>query len=390
MKPDKPTPALVELKKKRPGLSVRYLAALKISLRRKKLGNGDRAQGLGRAAVSAGLVTRNLALIHEQALIHLASTYNFSNTADGSLKRAGLFFTQALIPLEAAQRATRETNRLLRQRNETLHQHTAALAEGNRRLLREIARRQAGELTIIKGREQYQKLFEESLLMQRKLRRLTRQILSAQEEERKNISRELHDEVVQTLVGINVQLSALGRGAADGATRFKANLARTQRLVENSVNEVHRFARNLRPAVLDDLGLIPALHAYSKGLALRKKLKIRLTAFGGVEALPMAKRTVMYRVAQEALTNVVRHAHASLAEIIITAIPGAIRMEISDDGRSFSVESILHSRNNKRLGLIGMQERIEMVGGKLTIFSAPATGTTVRAELPFNLDKKTS
>jgi len=111
--------------------------------------------------------------------------------------------------------------------------------------------------------------------------------------------------------------------------------------VEISVNAVHRFARELRPAVLDDLGLIPALHAYNESLAKRKKLKIQLTAFGGVEALASAKRTVLYRVAQEALNNVARHARATQVKMSICKIPGGIRMEISDNGKSFQVEKRL-------------------------------------------------
>lgn len=218
--------------------------------------------------------------------------------------------------------------------------------------------------------------------MPRKL--LTRQIIAAQEEERTEISRELHDHVVQTLVGINVQLSALGKGASAGVQSFKAKIARTQRLVETSVNAVYRFARELRPAVLDDLALIPALHAYSQGLADRKKLKIRLTVFGGVEALDDAGRTVLFRVAQEALTNVVRHARATHVEIVISKIPEVLRMEIRDNGRSFVVEQVPRARNHKRLGMLGMRERLEMVGGTLAVESAPFTGTTVRAEIPFH------
>jgi len=254
-------------------------------------------------------------------------------------------------------------------------------------LEREIAQRKSGEVAIRKGKEEYRALFLESQVMQRKLRQLTRQIISAQEEERKEISRELHDEVVQTLVGINVELSALGKGASVGLHALKAKIARTQRLVENSVNAVHRFARELRPAVLDDLGLIPALHAYSKSLAERKKLKIQMTVFGGVEALGGAKRTVLFRVAQEALTNVARHARATQVRMSISEIAGSIRMEISDNGRSFRVEDALRVKNNGRLGLIGMKERVEMVGGSLAIKSTPGTGTTVRAEIPFNREK---
>ena len=259
-------------------------------------------------------------------------------------------------------------------------QRTAELTATNRQL-------QAAVQSIRKEKEKYRALFSDSQLMQKKLRQLTHQIISAQEDERKEISRELHDEVVQMLVGINVELAALGQSAARGLDGLKQKIAHTQRLVENSVNAVHRFARELRPAVLDDLGLIAALHAFSKNLAERKKFKIHLIAFADVDTLASAKRTVLFRVAQEALTNVARHAHATRVKINITSITGAVRMEISDNGQSFPVDKILGAKNPKRLGLVGMRERIEMVGGHLTIESKPGHGTTVRAEIPFLREK---
>ena len=155
---------------------------------------------------------------------------------------------------------------------------TAQLTASNRQLETSLR-------TVRRGEAENRAHLVESHVMQKKLRHLTHQILSTQEEERKKISRELHDEVVQTLVGINVELSALVHGNSPEARHLKDKIAHTQRLVENSVNAVHSFARELRPAVLDDLGLIPALHAYCKSLAARKKLKIQLTAFGAVEKL---------------------------------------------------------------------------------------------------------
>ena len=377
------------MKNTRRRLAARYLTALRTHLGKNgRRNNGDHAQDLGRAAVAAGLAPLDLAVMHEKAVATLASSHDFTRAhRNGFFKRKGYFFTQALIPLEAAHRATRETNRELQRRNKVLRLLTVALSRTNRHLQREIARRQAGEAALKKGHKQYRALFVESQVMQKKLRQLTRQIITAQEEERKMISRELHDDVVQTLVGINVELSALSKGASVGLSAMKAKIARTQRLVENSVNEVHRFARELRPAVLDDLGLIPALHAYSKSLAERKKLKIQMTAFGGVEALGNTKRTVLFRVAQEALTNVARHAQATEVRMSIREISGAIRMEIRDNGRSFNIKEALHSRNPKRLGLVGMKERVEMVGGQLSIDSATGKGTIVRAEIPFNQEK---
>ena len=233
------------------------------------------------------------------------------------------------------------------------------------------------------GEEQNRVLLLEEQVMRKKLRLLTHQILTAQEEERKKISRELHDDVVQTLVGLNVELSALVHGNSAGVRQLKDKITRTQRLVEKSVDSVHRFARELRPTVLDDLGLIPALQAFCKDLSQRKNLKIRLMAFSGIEALASEKRTVLFRVAQEALHNVVRHARASRVEVTISRIPGAMRLAIADNGKSFPVKKVLSAKNPKRLGLVGMRERVEMIGGNLTIESVSGKGTTVRAEIPF-------
>jgi signal transduction histidine kinase len=377
-------PQLTKSGRKR--FSARYLAALCAHLGAKRPVDGH-ARDLGQEALDGGFATLDLAVAHGRAVTALMSSMDLADMRNGSLKRAGRFFVEALSPMERAQRDAREINWQLRQQNDTLRRLSIELAKESRRLKSEVDRRKVGESAIRNGKERYRTLFLESQIMQKKLRQMTRQIIMAQEEERKEISRELHDEVVQTLVGINVELSALGKGASVGLHALKAKIARTQRLVENSVNAVHRFARELRPAVLDDLGLIPALHAYSKSLAERKKLKIQMTAFGGVEALGGAKRTVLFRVAQEALTNVARHAQATQVRMSISEISGAIRMEICDNGRSFNVKKAFGAKNPKRLGLIGMKERVEMVGGNLTIESEPGKGTTVRAEIPFNQEK---
>jgi signal transduction histidine kinase len=122
-------------------------------------------------------------------------------------------------------------------------------------------------------------------------------------------------------------------------------------------------------------------------VAEKRQLKIQFTAFGGVEALENAERTVLYRVAQEALTNVVRHANATEVKLSIIAISNAIRMEISDNGKSFRVGNAFVGKNSKRLGLVGMNERVEMVGGTLVTESAPGHGTVVRAEIPYYPEK---
>ena len=244
-----------------------------------------------------------------------------------------------------------------------------ALAVVNQELKEEIVRRQAVEESLKKSEQHGKLLLEQSHAMQVDLRHLSRQVLQAQEEERKRISRELHDVIAQTLTGINIRLAT-------------QNIARTQKLVEKSVELVHQFARDLRPAVLDDLGLIPALHSFLKGFTARTGIHSHFTAHAGVERLDSAQRTVFYRVAQEALTNVARHAQASRVDVAIQRLPEGIRMSVKDVGKSFQVERVLKEKGGKSLGVIGMRERLEMVGGCFGVESAPGQGTIVTAQVP--------
>ncbi len=219
--------------------------------------------------------------------------------------------------------------------------------------------------------------------MQEQLRHLSHQILQTQEEERKRISRELHDGITQTLVGITVHLETLAREAKLNPQGLGHRIARTQRLVEKSVNLVHQFARELRPTALDDLGLIATLHSVLKDFMKRTGIRVRFTTFAGVEQLDSARRTVLYRVVQSALANVAQHAHASRVKVSIRRVADVVHLEIADNGRSFRMEHLLRANKSRRLGLVGMRERVEMVGGDFSIESTPAHGTTIRAQIPF-------
>jgi len=185
-------------------------------------------------------------------------------------------------------------------------------------------------------------------------------------------------------VGINVHLEALTQGATGIPRGFQRKITRTQRLVEKSVDIVHRFARELRPTMLDDLGLVPALHAFMKEFTKQTGIHIRFTTFssGRINLLNNATRTVLYRVGQEALTNVARHAQASRVEVSFEKLPNAICLIIKDNGKSFQAQQVMRAKRNTRLGLIGMRERLEMVGGSFSIASSPGKGTTVRAQIP--------
>ena len=264
-----------------------------------------------------------------------------------------------------------------------LHQITAL----KRVLKTETARRVAAEKNSKNTAAHHAALLKESQQMQTQLRHLTHQVLMAQEEERKEISRELHDDIAQTLTAINLQLATFSREVTHSTQGLKGKIAHTQKLVEKSVNIVHRFARDLRPTLLDDLGLIPALHSHLKEFSKRTKTLGTLTAFAGVEKLSNDRRTVLYRVAQSALNNISQHAHASSVKVSIRKVDNTICMSIKDNGRAFDVERVRYAKGRKGLGLLGMRERVEMVGGSFLIESAPGKGTTITAQLPF-LDAK--
>jgi len=246
------------------------------------------------------------------------------------------------------------------------------ITASNRKLEQEIVRR---------------KILEQALkTSEQQLRQLSHEILLTQEAERKRISRELHDTVLQTLVGISVHLTSLTPKPADNSTSLRRKIAQTQLLVEKSLAMVHRFAVELRPTVLDDLGLIPALHTFMKDFMKRTGVRSRLTAYAAVNQLPINQSAVLYRVALEALNNVAIHAQASMVEVEIEKLTDWICLTITDDGKSFDVKRVLRTKANGRLGLLGMRERLQMVGGKFSIKSTPGHGTTVTARIPVSIE----
>jgi signal transduction histidine kinase len=369
------------MKRKLFNLSRRYQAALRKHLKQGRQANLESARGLGSEALNAGLQTLDLAKLHEQTLVTDILPGCAAGKRDALIKQAGGFFAAAITPVEKTHRTAREATARLEKFIETLSRRTVELAASNLELSLEITQRKAAEEALKKSEHHYSQLLEKSDHLQEQLRQLSRQILSAQEDERKKISRELHDVIAQTLTGINIRLAALKKEAALNTKGIDRNIARTQRLVEKSVNIVHEFARELRPAVLDDLGLIPALHSFVKLFSKRTRIRVHLKVFAGVEQLDAARRTVLFRVAQEALTNVSRHAHASRVEVSIQRLADGICMKIKDDGKSFEVERMLRSRGRKHLGLLGMRERLEMVGGHFDVESAPGEGTTITARI---------
>jgi len=252
----------------------------------------------------------------------------------------------------------------------------------NVKLNQEIARRKVIEEDLRANRKEQSRLLRQSRLQQQQLRELSHRILHAQEEERKRISRELHDVIAQTLVAINVHLSVLDQGKAASPKIFQQQISKTRLLVDKAVKTVHDFARELRPTLLDDLGLIPALQMHMKQFMADTGIRASLEVFANLNQSNTKARTVLYRIAQEALTNVARHAKASQVEVSIEPIGNTIRMIIKDNGQGFQVSGDTDTKKKNRLGMIGMRERAEMIGGSFHVDSAPGGPTMVRVEIP--------
>lgn len=252
-------------------------------------------------------------------------------------------------------------------------------------VIRDIRERKQAELALRESRDNYMRLFTEARAMEENLRQLSNKVLTVQEEERKHISRELHDEIGQALTAVNVGIALLrAHGAGDEA--FQAKVDSAQRLLVDTMERVHRFARELRPSMLDHLGPVAALQNYVKTFSERTGIRTEVEGNVQVEQLNNQQGTVLYRVAQESLTNVFKHAQATRVKIRLRQLPQAVSMEIIDNGRAFSVPNAAQGNGRQPLGLLGMQERVRLVNGEFAIESVPKRGTTVRVQIPLPTD----
>ena len=329
----------------------------------------------------AGLPVPELAELHQHILVMDLLPACPPRKRPSLIRNAGQFFAATITASGSAEGSAKHLARLGKS-IESMSRHSVELAAANRQLGFEIIQCGKVEAALRKSETHSLKSLEESESIKKQLRELSRRILSVQEEERKKISRELHDVVAQALLGINVRLSTLKKEAGIHTKGLGRNITLTQRMIMKSANIVHQFARELRPAVLDDLGLVSALESFMKNFTTHTGIRTHLVVCDEVEKIDPAKRIVFYRVAQEALTNVARHAHASRVDVTIRKEAEHVIMKVVDDGRSFQIEHALGAGGVGRLGLLGMRERVEMVGGNFAIESAPGKGTTVIARIP--------
>jgi two-component system sensor histidine kinase UhpB len=198
--------------------------------------------------------------------------------------------------------------------------------------------------------------------------------MRAQEEERRRLARDLHDEVNQALTAILLRLEAL---AQETPPERAPELIELKRLVNQAMEELLNLARQLRPSALDDHGLVAALETQLKRFSARTGVEARLDTGGDPDQVAEVVQTAIYRVAQEALTNVTRHAGATIVELVVAQTNGEVELRVSDDGRGFDPAVRGHG-----LGLVGMAERARLVGGELDVRSAPGGGTTITLRVP--------
>jgi two-component system sensor histidine kinase UhpB len=217
------------------------------------------------------------------------------------------------------------------------------------------------------------------------LQKMSEQVLAAQEDERKRIARELHDETAQALTTLLIRLKILER--ARTAAEMRGQLNELRELTAQTLEAVRKLAVELRPATLDHLGLLAALEAYTESYRSRLPVRVTFTTDGfqdGERRLPPQIELVLYRVVQEALTNVAKHARASDIHVELSRGPNEVVACVADDGEGFPVDEVMRSRE-RGLGLFGMQERLALVHGQLVIDSAPGQGTRVRARVPLHV-----
>jgi signal transduction histidine kinase len=212
---------------------------------------------------------------------------------------------------------------------------------------------------------------------ERQMRQLSQRLVATQEEERRNLSRELHDHVAQVLTALRMELGRIERTGVSGDARVGAAISECRQLVDQMFRTVRDLALGLRPSMLDDLGLLPALEWLVRDVNQRYGVDVELHARGNLESIPDRYRTCIYRAIQEGLTNCVRHAHARSIRVSVTGEFSGLAIEVHDDGVGFDP-----ARRRSGLGLRGIEERVKELAGTMTIRGRAGHGTTLAIRLP--------
>ncbi len=227
-----------------------------------------------------------------------------------------------------------------------------------------------------------ERLFQRLIEGERRFRGLAKAVWKVQEDERRRLARDLHDGLGQTLTALTNQLERLQRKAGDGG-ELAAGLADAVETARVALNEIREMSRLLRPPVLDDLGLPAALSWLTRTLEQRTGLRAELALEGLHQRLDPDLETLVFRLVQEALTNVLRHAGVDRAEVGVSRIGTLLELRVADAGRGFDPRAVLDGGEAATgAGLRGMRDRLELFGGRLEVVSTPGQGTLLSAEVP--------
>jgi signal transduction histidine kinase len=358
-----------------------YHAALCEHLERPTKATLLTAFALGKAAFDGNLEIFDLISIHHQTLAEGVMPDGSSLVQARFVPGLESFLMEAIAPFRMASGINSGgKERMPSMRSE----HVDALVLRNARLEEEIEEHQRTEVLMREAKDHYFQLYQSARTMEGNLRALSAQVLAAQENERKRISRELYDEIGQALIAVKVTIAMLKmRAASDPA--FQRKVSDAEQLLAGTMETVQRFARELRPAMLDHLGLQSALRAHILVFASQTGIRTELVPHPVLARLDERREEVLFRVVQEALSNVFKHAGATTAKIEFTSTENALQMEIGDDGCAFNVDDHLKGDAANRLGLIGMQERVRHVNGSFAIESNLGSGTLVRVKIPLDV-----
>jgi signal transduction histidine kinase len=252
---------------------------------------------------------------------------------------------------------------------ELVEERTAELEAANEQLQKEITERKGSEEALKQSRE--------------RLRELASHLESVREEERSRIAREIHDELGQALTALKMDIHWVGQRLSEDQEWLLEKTKSISRLIDTTTQSVQRIASELRPGLLDDLGLSAAVEWQAAEFEKRTGIPCEIISDPEDVTLNHALSTAIFRVFQEALTNIARHANASAVKVVLRKKPGTVELTVRDNGNGITEKQISDERS---FGLIGMRERVHYFGGDLTIAGVSNRGTTVTASIP--LDRK--
>jgi two-component system sensor histidine kinase UhpB len=215
-------------------------------------------------------------------------------------------------------------------------------------------------------------------------RKYLSQIIEAQENERRRISRELHDEIGQALYAIQFNLEMIDKDLPQTTSIVRGRLGEAKSLSSQTLTAMRQLSQDLRPTMLDDLGLIPTLRWYVQNFSNRLNIYSNFEAIGLEEKLSPQIETALYRIVQEALNNIAKHAQADRVEVSLVIRDSRIYASIHDNGKGFDLEKVLHPESPEGgFGIIGIKERVSLLGGQIDIQSRPGFGTLISIEIPY-------